>query len=214
MDAFGGVWENYIEKIETRWRSVVTQEDLVVICGDISWGMSLAESLPDFRYIDALPGKKIILKGNHDYFWETMKKMKLFFQNNDIISIDILHNNFYSYHRTAICGTRGWFYEEEAGRQDELVMLREVGRLEKSLSDAARAGYEDFIACLHYPPVYKNYSCEQILELLGKYGVERCVYGHLHGPSHKMAQTGLFEGVRYINAAADYVDFYPHKLSD
>ena len=172
MDVFGGRWENYVEKIKEGF-STLNDDDLTVICGDISWGMSLDETLEDFKFIDRLPGRKIILKGNHDYWWSTATKAKNFFTEHDITTIDILHNNCFKYGNVALCGTRGWFYEESKGDEhDKKIMNREIMRLDASLK---AAGEVEKYVFLHYPPKYYNYECPEILELLRNYGVRRCI---------------------------------------
>ena len=178
MDIFGDRWENHAEKLKKGF-SVLTEEDTCVICGDLSWGMGLEETAPDFLFIDSLPGRKIILKGNHDYWWSTASKVKRFFAEKGIEKIDILFNNFFEYGDYAICGTRGWFYEEEkGGEHDKKIMNREIIRLEASLK---AAGERKKLVFLHYPPIFLKYECPQILELLREYDVRLCCYGHIHG---------------------------------
>ena len=209
MDVFGGVWEGYMEKL-TQGLSVLQPEDTLVIAGDVSWGMSLEESEQDFAWLNAWPGRKILLKGNHDYWWNTAAKMERFFQEKGFTTLSILHNNCLFYGDTALCGTRGWFYEEErSGQHDEKVFRRELGRLEASLK---AAGEREKLVFLHYPPRYKGYECPEILELLQRYGVRRCFYGHLHGPSHKLATEGIWDGVDYALLAADFINFRPQKI--
>ena len=186
MDVFGPKWANYVERIRENF-SKLNDDDVIVIAGDISWGMSLEQSLPDFQFIDALPGKKILLKGNHDYWWGTASKMKKFFAEHDITTLDILYNNAFFYSDHAICGTRGWFYEEDAaGTHTGKMLAREALRLEASLKAAEGKPIYCF---LHYPPVYQGYQCPEMLALLDKYEVERCYYGHLHGYTHRRAAT-------------------------
>ncbi|SHH51228.1 hypothetical protein SAMN02745823_00129 [Sporobacter termitidis DSM 10068] len=210
MDVFGGNWENYVHKIKEGF-SVLGAADTCVICGDVTWGMTLEESLEDFKYIDSLPGKKIILKGNHDYWWTTVTKAKTFFNKHGITSIDILNNNSFIVDGAAVCGTRGWFFEEESGApHDKKIMAREVGRLETSLSSAA--GPEEKICFLHYPPVYKNYICREIIDLMKRHGVKSCWYGHIHGAGHRHAVTGFFDGIDYHMISADFVNFIPAKV--
>ncbi len=210
MDVFGGRWENYIEKLKNGF-SVLTNDDTCVICGDITWGMSLDDCLDDFRFINAVPGRKIILKGNHDYWWTTASKAYKFFEANGISTIDILHNNCYFFGSTAICGTRGWFYEEEThGEHDRKIMLREVMRLETSLK--AADGADEKLCFFHYPPRFGSYVCEEIIDLMDKYGVKRCWYGHIHGPGHRIAVTGNVGGIEYNMVSADFVDFRPVKI--
>ncbi len=187
MDVFGPKWANYVERIRENF-SKLNDDDVIVIAGDISWGMSLEQSLPDFQFIDALPGRKILLKGNHDYWWGTASKMKKFFAEHDITTLDILYNNAFFYGDHAICGTRGWFYEEDAaGTHTGKMLAREALRLEASLKAAEGKPIYCF---LHYPPIYQGYKCPELLELLDKYEVERCYYGHLHGYTHRRAFEG------------------------
>ena len=209
MDVFGPKWANYVERIQENF-SKLNDDDVIVIAGDISWGMSLEQSLPDFQFIDALPGRKILLKGNHDYWWNTAAKMERFFAENGLTTMEILHNNCRFYGDVALCGTRGWFYElDNQGTHNEKVLLREVGRLETSLKGA---GEREKLCFLHYPPIYQGYKCPEMLELLDKYEVERCYYGHLHGYTHRRAFEGMREKTEYALIAADYVAFQPVKI--
>ena len=209
MDIFGGRWHGYVEKLKGGF-SALTPEDVTVLCGDISWGMNLEEALLDFQFIDQLPGKKIILKGNHDYWWETVTKTKKFFEQNGITSIEILHNNCYFYEDFAICGTRGWFYEEESGKEhDKKILARELGRLEMSLK---QAGDKEKLCFLHYPPRYRDYLSKEIIGLLAAYQVKACYYGHLHGQSFQYAVQGVQEEVDYKLVSADYLQFSPWKI--
>ena len=206
MDVFGGRWEAYTEKIQAGFAHL-QPEDVTVLCGDLTWGMNLQDSLADFLFIHRLPGKKIILKGNHDYWWETAKKTRDFFAANGIDSIDILHNNCHSYGDIAICGTRGWFYEEETGKaHDKKILNRELGRLETSLKEA---GEREKICFLHYPPRYRNYISREIIDLLDRYAVRRCYYGHIHGPSFSHVVLGDVSGINYQLISADYLNFKP-----
>ncbi len=190
--------------------SIVGEDDLTVICGDISWGMGIEETKEDFLFIDALPGKKIILKGNHDYWWSTAAKAKKFFAQNGITTIDILYNNSFDYGEYAICGTRGWFYEEEkGGEHDAKIMRREIMRLEASLK---AAGDKKKLVFLHYPPLFQSYRCEEILELLKSYEVRLCCYGHIHGKGCAYAFNGWRDGTEFRLVSADFVDFTPVKL--
>ena len=208
MEVFRG-WQGYQQRLEENWRAIVRPEDTVVLAGDISWAMHLAATGPDFRFLDRLPGRKLLMKGNHDYWWSTVAKMKKFFAENGLTTIDILHNNCFFYGEYALCGTRGWFYEEETSGHNEKILNREVGRLEASLR---AAGDRPILAFLHYPPLYTGYRCPEILRKLEEYKVERCFYGHLHGPSHKRAIEGQLGGVTYSLVAADYLGFVPKKI--
>lgn len=209
MDIFGGGWENYLQKIEKGF-SDLTDEDLCVVCGDLSWAGSLEGAKEDFLFLNALPGQKIILKGNHDYWWSTAAKAYRFFEENGVGSIRVLHNNCYFYGDLALCGTRGWFYEEETGKaHDRKIMLREIGRLETSLK---AAGDKEKLVFLHYPPIYGSYTCPEILELFREYGVSLCCYGHIHGRSRRNAFEGVHENTRYMLVSADHVSFIPQKI--
>ena len=207
MDVFGGSWTGYVDKLREGFNATVSQGDTVVICGDVSWGMSLEEARADFAFLDALPGgRKLLLKGNHDYWWTTASKMKAFFRENGFDTLDILHNNSHLYGETALCGTRGWFYEEDRGEHSAKIFNRELIRLEASLK---AAGEREKLCFLHYPPLYQGYRCQEILDLLERYGVKLCCYGHLHGGSHRLAVTGRQGTVDYRLVAADYVGFRP-----
>ena len=209
MDIFGGAWIGYMEKLR-HGMSVIGPEDTTVLMGDLSWALDLPSSEADFAWINEIPGRKIILKGNHDYWWSTAAKFQKFCEEHDFRDLHLLNNNAYVYGNYAICGTRGWFFEEErSGQHDEKVFKRELIRLEASLK---AAGEKDKIVFLHYPPKYKGYECPEILELLKKYGVRRCFYGHLHGGSHKLALEGLWDGVEYRLVAADYIGFRPYLV--
>ena len=209
MDVFGPKWANYVERIRENF-SKLNDDDVIVIAGDISWGMSLEQSLPDFQFIDALPGRKILLKGNHDYWWGTASKMKKFFAEHDITTLDILYNNAFFYGDHAICGTRGWFYEEDAaGTHTGKMLAREALRLEASFK---AAGERPILCFLHYPPRYRGYACPEILSLLKQYGVTRCYYGHLHADSIRLALEDDYQGVQYRLVSADHVDFQPQRI--
>lgn len=210
MDVFGGGWTGYVEKLREGF-SAIGPEDTVVLCGDLSWGMSLPQAREDFAYLNAMPGRKLLLKGNHDYWWTTAAKMKAFFQENGFDTLDILHNNCHFYGDVALCGTRGWFYEEDRGGHNAKIFNRELIRLETSLK---AAGEREKLCFLHYPPLYQGYRCQEIIDLLEQYGVKRCFYGHLHGGSHRLAVCGERSGVEYRLVSADYLRFRPEKILD
>lgn len=209
MDVFGGAWVGYMKKLQ-EGISVIQPEDTTVLLGDLSWALDLSTAKEDFAWIDQIPGRKIILKGNHDYWWSTASKFYQFCEENDFSDQWILNNNFYEYDDWAICGTRGWFFEEErSGAHDEKVFKRELIRLEASLQTA---GQLPKIVFLHYPPRYKGYECPEILELLKRYDVRRCFYGHLHGPSHSLAIEGVWDGIEYKLVSADRLNFQPYRV--
>ena len=212
MDVFGGVWEGYIEKIKTGF-SMLKDDDETVLCGDLSWALSLDDALEDFRFIDRMPGRKHIIKGNHDYFWTTVSKMRRFFTENGLNSINIIHNSFVMYGKTALCGTRGWFFEDDfAQSHDEKIFRRELSRLEASLLAASREEPDEIISFLHYPPVSEGFSHTEMTELLRKYGVSRCFYGHLHGGARRAAVEGIVGDIDYRLISADNLNFIPLKI--
>ena len=209
MDIFGGAWIGYMDKLKDGL-SCITENDTTVLLGDLSWALGLEDAKADFAWIDQIPGRKIILKGNHDYWWSTASKFYKFCEENGFSNQLILNNNHYEYEGFAICGTRGWFFEEErSGAHDEKVFKRELIRLETSLKSA---GDLPKMVFLHYPPRYKGYECKEILELLERYEVRRCLYGHLHGPSHGLAMEGLWDGVDFRLVSADKLNFKPFTV--
>ena len=209
MDVFGGAWVGYMEKLK-EGISIIRPEDTTVLLGDLSWALDLESAKADFAWIHEIPGRKIILKGNHDYWWSTASKFYKFCEENGFSDQFILNNNHYEYDGFAICGTRGWFFEEEkSGEHDEKVFRRELLRLEASLKSAGELPKMVF---LHYPPRYKGYECPEILALLEQYGVSRCFYGHLHSASHGLAMEGLWDGVDFRLVAADKLNFQPFKV--
>ncbi|MBQ9647469.1 MAG: metallophosphoesterase [Oscillospiraceae bacterium] len=211
MDVFGEKWANHVERTREAF-SQLHDDDVTVLAGDTSWGMSLAGALPDFAFIDALPGKKLLLKGNHDYWWTTASKMKKFFSDHGFTTLDILHNNCFFYGDYALCGTRGWFYEEDAeGTHTGKMLAREALRLEASFQ---AAGGRPILCFLHYPPIYQGYQCPELLTLIDRYHAERCYYGHLHGATHKRAFEGKRSFTEYSLVSADYLGFAPKKVLD
>lgn len=210
MEVFGPAWENYVNRIEEQL-SALTEEDVLVLAGDTSWGMDLGEAEADFRFLDRFPGKKYLVKGNHDYWWTTAAKFHAFCEEKGIRSLELLHNNCFFYGEYAVCGTRGWFLEEEQKPHNAKVLNREAGRLETSL---AAAGGAPILCFLHYPPLYQGYRCPEILALLEKYRVRRCCYGHLHGPVIRRRFEGEAGGTDFSLISADYLGFAPKKICD
>ncbi len=210
MDVFGGAWRGYVEKLQDGL-SVITPEDTTLLLGDLSWALDMDGAQADFAFINAIPGRKIILKGNHDYWWTTATKFYKFCQQNDFEDLFILNNNCYFYEDVALCGTRGWFFEEDAalGSHNDKVFKRELIRLETSLKAAGDAEKYCF---LHYPPRYRGYECPEILKLLKDYGVSLCCYGHLHSDSHKLAIEGVHDGVDFHLCSADFLQFRPMRI--
>lgn len=210
MDIFGGAWNGYVDKLR-EGLSVLREEDTIVLAGDISWGMSLEESTEDFAFLDAFPGRKLIVKGNHDYWWTTANKTYRFWEEHGFKTLNLLHNNCYEYGGYALCGTRGWFLDEDKNGHNQKVFNRELLRLETSLK---AAGEKPKLVFLHYPPLYQGYSCPEILNLLEQYQVRACYYGHLHGGSHRLALEGMHGSVDYHLVAGDYLGFLPLKICE
>ena len=211
MDIFGGRWIGYQDKIR-EGLSVLQDGDTLVIPGDFCWALDLPQAEADFAFLNSFPGRKLFVKGNHDYWWNTVKKFTAYCQEHGFHDMYLLHNTCYFYGDLALCGTRGWFFEEEKeGTHDEKVFRRELIRLETSLK---AAGNHEKICFLHYPPRYRGYTCPEILELLKKYEVRSCYYGHLHGDSHKLAIEGESDGTNFHLVASDFVQFRPVKISD
>jgi len=196
MDTFEG-WQNYTEKLKKNWNKLVTENDTVVIAGDISWAMNFDELKADFAFINNLNGNKIIFKGNHDYWWNTMSKMNKFIEENHFNSIRIMHNNSVNYNNVSVCGSRGWMFESEEDH-DEKILNREVHRLKASL--------------LHYPPLTTTSECSEILNLLNEYGIKKCYYGHLHGDAAKYAIDGCRNDIDFKLISCDRLNFTPYLI--
>lgn len=204
MDVFKG-WQNFEERLEKNWNSVVENDDTVVIAGDISWAMNLEEAKEDFAFLDSLNGKKLIMKGNHDYWWSTKNKADNFFEINGFSSLNVLFNNAYRIGDVSVCGTRGWFYD---GEKDKKVLLREAGRLRMSIAEAKKLGGEP-VVFLHYPPLNRDAVCEEIFGVLKEEKIKRCYYAHLHGSSHNFAFTGVRDGIKFSLISGDFLNFCP-----
>ena len=204
MDIFSG-WQDYVQRTEANWRRLVCEDDTVLLCGDSSWAMKLEECGADFSFLQSLPGTKVLIKGNHDYWWTTRAKMERFCQENGFSSIRFLQNDCHMYGDTALCGTRGWLFDLN-DPQDEKVHNRELGRLRLSL-EAAKG--RPAIAFLHYPPIYQSQVEQDFIELLNAYGVRQCFYGHLHGKSCNYAFQGEYQGIQFRLISADYLGFCP-----
>ena len=207
MAVFPG-WDDYVSRLEKNWRALVTPEDTVVIAGDISWGMNLKQAQDDFAFLHSLPGRKLIFKGNHDYWWTTRRQMDLFFAENSFDSLRIVHNDAVEVDgRYAVCGSRGWFFDAEEDA-DKLVLLREAGRLRTSIQAAKATGLQP-IVFLHYPPVYADQICPEMMEVLREEGIDRCYYGHIHSKGIRLAVQGMVDNIRFELISADAVNFCP-----
>lgn len=212
MDIFGNNWENHGEKIKQNWISKVNNEDTIIMPGDFSWATYLEETYKDFEYLNNLPGKKILLKGNHDYWWTTVTNMNKFVKENNFQNIMFLHNNSYLVENKIIVGTRGWINTSPITNENRKILKRERDRLELSIKDGIQKFEDDkeIIVFLHYPPFYKeeNISDEiNFISLMNKYNVKRCYYGHLHADSHKEAIEGIVDNIDFKLVSSDYLNF-------
>ena len=218
MNIFGEKWQNHEEKIKQDWLKKVTEKDTVLLPGDFSWSMYLKDTKADFEYLDKLPGRKILLKGNHDYWWSTLNKMQKYVEENNFKNIDFLYNNSYEVEGDIIAGTRGWVQSNE--QEDKKMINRESIRLELSIKDGIQKFGEDkpIIICMHYPP-YTNYNKQNLIdspfiEIMRKYNVKKCIYGHLHGESIKEAIQGNIKGIDTTLVSADGVNFKLIKITE
>ena len=214
MDVFNGRWQNYQEKIDRRWRDIVKPCDTVIVPGDISWAMTLEEAIPDLKFLDALPGKKIISKGNHEYWWSTALKIRKAFEENGITTIELLHNNALLAEDLAICGTRGWFTESNAPRNSDYdkIVAREAARLRRSL-EAAQCDFPNAqkLVFLHFPPALEDFVCPEIISVIKEFNVKRCFFGHIHG-KYQIPRAYDFEGIEMRLISSDFLDFYPYLI--
>ena len=209
MDIFRG-WQDYTSRLKSNWEKIVSDNDTVIIPGDISWGMTLEEAKEDLIFINQLPGKKIIGKGNHDYWWCTMRKMLQFVEENELSTINFLYNNAYEAEDIAVCGTRGWFFDDKSDNAEK-VILREAGRLKTSIEQALSFGKEP-VAFLHYPVVYESGVCNEILDVLKAYDIKRCYFGHIHGEKTGRYEKYEHEGITFSLISADFLAFCPKKI--
>ncbi|MBQ6020952.1 MAG: metallophosphoesterase [Clostridia bacterium] len=208
MDIFPG-WQNHAERLKKNWNALVGENDAVVIPGDISWGMTEKEALPDLQFLNALNGNKFILKGNHDYWWTSMKKLNDLKEANGLDTIAFIHNNSAVCENIAVCGTRGWM--PDAG-DDDKVLRREAGRLRLSLESALRTGLSP-VAFLHYPPIYENAVCDEIFGVLKEYGIKRCFFGHLHFEKTDRFRKIDRDGITFSLVSADFLGFAPLQVA-
>ena len=207
MDVFRG-WDNYVDRLSENWRKLITDNDTVVIAGDISWAMKLSETEKDFGFIDSLPGLKILLKGNHDFWWDTVSKINRNLSDNNFNSIKILFNNSFIVDDYVICGTRGWTLEDETA-EDRKILSRECGRLRLSLESAKDSGKEP-VVFLHYPPIFGSQTQDEMIDILLEFNVKKCYYGHIHGMNLiKAAFSGEYKGINFKLISCDALGFVP-----
>lgn len=212
MDVFGEKWKDHAFKIKNNWLKKIKDTDTVLIAGDISWSLKEKDSEYDLNFINDLPGRKIISKGNHDYWWGSISKLNSLYENTKFIQ-----NNFYTYKDYAICGTRGWICpgSDKFTSKDEKIYLREQIRLKLSLDEAKKNGYDKIIVMIHYPPVNEKFEDSAFTEIFKQYNVEKVIYGHLHGAVLKgKLYQGMIDGIEYMLTSSDYIDFDPVKIMD
>lgn len=214
MDVFGSRWNNYMQRLETCWQQNVSHEDHVIIPGDISWATYLDQAFDDFKFIESLPGIKIISKGNHDYWWTTHNKLEHFVLGNGFSTIKFMHNNSFKFENVIVCGTRGWICpgNDDFGAEDRKIFNRELQRLELSLKSAVKEEECSIIVAMHYPPFNAKRQPAEFVDIMCKYNVCKCVYGHLHGDSFKNAVEGMIQGIDFKLVSADYLGFKPLRL--
>ncbi len=213
MDIFGGRWMNYMEKLKENWMNTVGENDYVIIPGDISWATYLEQAIKDFRFIESLPGKKIISKGNHDYWWTTKSKLDEFLNMNLLKSISFMHNNSFIIENYILCGTRGWKCpgEDSFNAEDRKIYNRELQRLELSLKSIKERDKEIIVA-MHYPPFNTKDDYSQMIQIMKDYNVGTCLFGHLHGESAKNVFSGVRNGIEFKIISADLLGFSPIKI--
>ncbi len=214
MEVFGGKWQNYMNRIKTNWNRLVDPSDTVIVNGDISWAMKLDEAKSDFEFLNSLNGTKIISKGNHDFWWSTLSKINLFFEENKFDTIKILHNNAYLAEDFVICGSRGWYNDDKISTMPKTadyqkIVSREAARLRTSLKEGEKLDSErEKLVFLHFPPVWSDFVCEEILAVLKEFGVKRCYFGHIHG-LYDIPSSFTHEGIKFIMTSADFLNFTP-----
>ncbi len=222
MDRFGPQWKDHMEQIRTNWISRITDADTVIIPGDISWSLQLEDALRDLQFLNALPGEKLLGKGNHDFWWTTVSKMQSFLEEHELTTIRFLYNNAYEFNDCIVCGTRGWFLEEEQQKtvgevNFQKIINRENIRLCLSL-DAAREIQRKhpekelpILVFLHFPPVWNGFLCQSFLDRFHEYGVRSCYFGHIHGPLLSPRKVTV-EGIDFILISADSLNFTPMQI--
>lgn len=220
MEVFGRRWCDYITKIEKNWRAVVNDTDTVVVPGDISWALTLEEARSDLKFIDLLPGRKLLLKGNHDFWWSTLTKINNFFESNGISTISLLQNNALETDDFILCGSRGWYQDEANDRSKndndyEKIVAREAIRLQMSLEEAEKlkeaSPQKEIIAFMHFPPFWNGIACDAFIQILKSHGIKRCYFGHIHG-NYTAPPYTFYDGIEFILISADYLEFIPRLI--
>ena len=214
MEIFGTKWKDYINRIKSNWNRLVAPNDTVIVNGDISWAMTLDEAKSDFDFLSSLNGTKIIRKGNHDFWWSTLSKVNAFFEENKITNIKILHNNAYITEEMVICGSRGWYNDDKISTMPKTadyqkIVSREAARIKMSLKEGEKLSTDfEKVVFLHFPPVWGDFVCEEILSVLHEFGVKRCYFGHIHG-LYDIPSSFEHEGIKFTMTSADFLNFTP-----
>ena len=217
MEVFGEKWKNYTQRLKKNWMAVVEEKDTVIIPGDISWALTLDESLEDLKWINSLPGRKILMKGNHDFWWSTAKKMKAFFAEHELNSLEILYNDAIEVDEYILAGSRGWFVDKSTQPQSvvnadyDKVLNREKIRLRMSLEEAKKLqenSGKEILAFFHFPPIWNDFVCEELILLLKEYGISRVYFGHIHGV-YSINSIFEHEDIKFKMISADFIDFLP-----
>lgn len=225
MEVFGDRWQDYMQKIKKNWNAVVEPDDTVIVPGDISWATRLEESKKDLDFLNSLNGKKLLGKGNHDFWWSTASKMYKFFEENGFDTLRILYNNAYVVEDKIICGTRGWFPDESkqitVGEVDYgKIVNREVGRLKLSLDAAKKLQKSELelngrllpiIVFLHFPPIWADFTMQELLDLLSEYGASDVYFGHIHS-AYSAPRSFMHQNIRFTLTSSDFLNFYPLKI--
>jgi len=211
MDVFGDKWYKHDEKIKENWLKSINDQDTVLIAGDISWSMKMEEGKEDLEFIHNLPGRKIFIKGNHDYWWTSITKLNSLYDD-----MDFIQNNFFSYEDYAICGTRGWVTPSSSKftAHDKKIYDRELIRLRLSLDLAVKANFKKIIVMVHYPPTNEGFNNLGFIDIFKEYNVERVIYGHLHGYGLNNVFEGIKDGIEYMLTSCDYINFDPIKIME
>lgn len=206
MDVFGDKWLKHDEKIKENWHKLISPEDTVLVAGDVSWSMKMKEGIKELDWIHELPGRKLFVRGNHDYWWGSITKLNSMYED-----MKFIQNNFFGYEDYAVCGTRGWICpgSDKFGAEDDKIYKRELIRLKLSLDTARKSGYSKYICMIHYPPTNEKFEPSGFTEIFKEYGVEKVIYGHLHGASLHRVMNGSIEGIEYIITSCDYINFTP-----
>ncbi len=219
MEVFGGKWQDYMNRIKNNWNRLVAPNDTVIVNGDISWAMTLDEAKSDFDFLNSLNGTKIISKGNHDFWWSTLSKINVFFEENKFDTIKILHNNAHIAENFVICGSRGWYNDDKISTMPKTadyqkIVSREAARLKISLCEGEKLGGDrEKLVFLHFPPVWGDFVCEEMVDVLKSFDVKRCFFGHIHG-LYDIPPNFIHENIKFIMTSADFLNFTPLYINN